>query len=229
MGFMQADPKKLAKKINYIFADDELLKTALRHRSIGKDSNERLEFLGDAILNFTIAAELFARYPQQREGELSRLRSNLVNEESLAALATNFELGDYLQMGVGERKSGGHHRASILADALEAIIGAIYLDRGIDTCVKTVLPWYEKRFSEITTESLKDYKTKLQEYLQAGKLELPKYEIISTTGEMHEQTFYVTCKIAALNLVTEGIGSTKQKAEQDAANKAMQQILESKS
>jgi ribonuclease-3 len=218
---MKTKLPELVTRIGYSFNDSALLNTALRHRSAGKNSNERMEFLGDSILNFTIAAELFKRYPELHEGELSRLRSNLVNEDSLAELARDFKLGDCLQLGIGERKSGGHHRTSILADAMEATIGAIYLDGGIEICRSTVLIWYDSRLNSLLTEAMKDPKTELQEYLQANKIDLPKYEIILTEGELHEQIFHVSCTIKKMRLITEGVGPSKQKAEQDAAKKAL--------
>jgi ribonuclease-3 len=221
---MASKLQELAKKLDYEFHDFKLLDTALRHRSTGKSSNERMEFLGDAVLNFIIASELYSLYPELREGELSRIRSNLVNEENLIELGTQFKLGNYLRLGIGESKSGGHKRPSIIADAMEAIIGAIFLDGGIESCRKAILTWQETKLKYLSLESLKDPKTKLQEYLQAKKLALPKYEVILTEGELHKQTFHVSCTISKLRLITEGIGPSKQKSEQDAAKKALDQI-----
>lgn len=210
----------LAKKLNYVFMDSALLNAALTHRSVRGNNNERLEFLGDSILNFIIAEALFHKYPKAKEGELSRLRALLVKGETLAVLANEFSLGDYLRLGVGELKSGGAQRESILADALEAIIGAIYLDGGFESCKQRILEWYESRFQNITPNKLlKDPKTRLQELLQANKYPLPAYDILKIEGEAHEQTFYVTCHVEGFNTATQGKGRSRRKAEQEAAKK----------
>ena len=208
---------KLEKNLDYKFKDRQLLNVALRHRSVGKLSNERMEFLGDAILNLIIAAELFHRYPKYREGDLSRLRSNLVKKDTLADLAKQFKLGDYLYLGAGERKSGGFRRASILADAMEAVIGAIYLDSNVTTCYKKVVTWYEDKLTGLTSAGQKDAKTELQEFLQAQKLPLPVYDIVATKGKSHNQIFYVECRVEGLEIITKGEGASKQEAQQNAA------------
>jgi ribonuclease-3 len=207
----------LEKKLGYKFKDPKLLNIALRHRSVGKNSNERMEFLGDAIVNFVIAAELYYKYPQLREGELSRLRSHLVRKETLADLAREFAVGKHLFLGAGEKKSGGFRRASILADAMEAIIGAIYLDSNIDICRQKVLQWYAQRLTDLEITATKDAKTELQELLQGQGLPLPTYKVVATKGKMHAKVFYVECNVAGLEIVTQGQGRSKQAAEQESA------------
>lgn len=217
--------EKLTQKLGYTFKDQSLLEAALSHRSIGNQNYERLEFLGDAILNFVIAAELFGRYPKAREGELSRLRANLVNGETLAILAKEFKVGECLRLGVGELKSGGFQRQSILADAMEAIIGAIYLDADLKTCQQQIKNWFTSRLDNITNFSvLKDSKTQLQEYLQAQKLPLPEYKILTIEGEAHAQTFNIECRVSGLSHVTAGTGSSRRKAEQQAAQKLLEYL-----
>ena len=217
--------EKLSQKLGYTFKDQSLLEAALSHRSIGNQNYERLEFLGDSILNFVIAAELFFRYPKAKEGELSRLRANLVNGETLAILAREYKIGDYLRLGIGELKSGGFQRQSILADAMEAIIGAIYLDSDVITCQRQIQNWFASRLDNITSLSvLKDSKTQLQEYLQAQKLSLPEYKILSIEGEAHAQTFHIECRVTGLDYTTAGIGSSRRKAEQQAAQKLLEYL-----
>ncbi len=215
---MNQDLYLLSKKIGYSFQNLELFKSALTHRSVRGSNNERLEFLGDSIVNFIIAEALYKRLPSAKEGELSRLRANLVKGETLAELAREFNLGHYLNLGPGELKSGGFRRESILADAIEAIIGAIYLDGGISECQQCVLKWYTERLQlQALQLYIKDAKTKLQEYLQSKGLELPNYEVLSIQGEAHEQTFHVSCIVASLVIKAEGVGSSRRKAEQEAA------------
>lgn len=215
---MPTQLEKLAKNLGYSFQNVSLLEAALSHRSVGNKNYERLEFLGDSILNFVIAAELFQRYPKAREGELSRLRANLVNEASLVILAKQFVLGDYLRLGAGELKSGGFQRESILADAMEAIIGAIYLDSDLATAQQHLLHWFGPRLEEVSVgEVAKDFKTQLQEYLQAHKLPLPEYKILNVEGEAHAQVFHVECHVTGVAAVTEGMGNNRRKAEQEAA------------
>lgn len=210
----------LSKRLSYTFKERSLLVAALTHRSVRGHNNERLEFLGDSILNFIIAEGLFHRYPKAKEGELSRLRAMLVKGETLATLANEFFLGDYLRLGVGELKSGGAQRESILADALEAIIGAIYLDAGFEECKQRVLGWYESRLQALSpSKMLKDPKTRLQELLQAKKYPLPSYDILKIEGEAHEQTFYVVCHVEGFVKDTQGKGRSRRKAEQEAAKK----------
>ena len=214
----------LEANLQYKFINQDLLDTALRHRSVGKISNERLEFLGDAVLNLIIAAELYNKYPNLREGQLSRLRSNLVRKETLAELAKGFAIGDFLYLGVGEKKTGGSGRASILADALEAIIGAIYLDSNINVCQQVILNWYTDRLTDLVSTSQKDPKTILQEYVQAHKLPLPAYEVVATEGKVHKQIFHIACKVAGLDIAAQGQGLSKQEAEQNAAKEFLEQL-----
>lgn len=218
----------LEKKLGYKFNDPKLLELALKHRSLGKNSNERLEFLGDSILNFVIAAELFRNYPKYLEGGLSRLRSNLVRKETLASLAKSFNLGEHLLVGESEKKSGGVNRSSILADTFEAIIGAVYLDSNIDTCNKKILEWYADKLSGLKLTGQKDSKTQLQELMQAKKRPLPHYQIIATEGKMHEQIFHISCQVEGLDIKTIGSGNNKQKAEQDAAEKFLVELRKSR-
>ena len=219
----------LERKIGYHFKDQGLLDLALTHRSYKGANNERLEYLGDAILSFVIAEYLFQNFSTAKEGQLSRLRSSLVKGVTLAEIGKEFKLGDYLNLGGGELKSGGFRRESIIADALEAVIGAIYLDSDHLTCQNVVLSWYTPRFSNLSLDNNeKDPKTRLQEYLQSIKKELPKYEVINVTGEAHEQTFFVECDIRSMNLKTNSEGSSRRIAEQKSAKQALA-ILEKKS
>ena len=215
----------LYKKIGYTFAESANLTKALTHRSANKKHNERLEFLGDAILGMIIAKELYQRFPQQPEGKLTRMRSNLVKGDTLAAIAREFSLGDLLLLGPGELKSGGFRRDSILADALEAIIGAIYLEAGLDVCEPIVLSWFTQRLSELDPQAVaKDDKTRLQEWLQAKKLPLPLYEVIDITGQSHEQIFYVECTVSGLDKATVGKGKSRREAEQKGARMAFEKL-----
>jgi ribonuclease III len=209
--------EQLSNNLGYVFQDKNLLKEALRHRSMGKISNERLEFLGDAALNFIIAAELFRLYPEIKEGDLSRLRANLVNGEELAELANELQIGEHIQFGSGELKSGGAKRKSILADTTEAIIGAIYLDGGIDACKERVLTWFNERLLSATQVTQKDPKTRLQELLQMCKMPLPVYDVAKITGVAHAQIFHVECKVAGIEFTTVGVGPSKRVAERSAA------------
>ena len=219
---------KLGRQIGYFFADLGLLELALTHRSFGGKNNERLEFLGDSILNYVIAEELFHRFPKAKEGELSRLRASLVKGDTLAELAREFKLGDYLKLGAGELKSGGFRRDSILADAVEGIIGAMYLDAGMDVCREHILNWYKARLDATSLKIVtKDAKTRLQEYLQARKHALPQYDVVQIVGEPHDQTFFVHCVIELFAEAIEGKGNSRRIAEQVAATKALK-ILEQK-
>lgn len=212
----------LQRKIGYTFNDITLLTLALTHRSFSGRNNERLEFLGDAILNFAAGEALFQRFPQAKEGQLSRLRSRLVKGETLAVLARGFGLGEYLRLGSGELKSGGFRRDSILADTTEAIIGAIYLDAGMDIARERVLAWLEQHFSELTlVDTNKDPKTRLQEFLQSRGADLPLYEVIDIQGEPHCRSFFVECQVNLLNEKTQGQGVSRRIAEQVAASKAL--------
>ncbi|GGK81473.1 ribonuclease 3 [Amphritea balenae] len=215
----------LAKKLGYQFKDSSLIELALTHRSHGKRNNERLEFLGDSILNFVIAEALYNRFPEAKEGQLSRLRALLVKGETLAELAREMKLGDYLRLGSGELKSGGFRRDSILADAVEAIIGAIYMDSDMDTCRPYILDWYKSRLAQTSLEDTqKDSKTRLQEFLQSRRAPLPAYELISVTGEAHKQTFEIRCSVTLLDQPTDGKGNSRRQAEQEAARKALESL-----
>jgi ribonuclease-3 len=217
--------EKLSQSLGYHFQNNLLLEAALSHRSVGNQNYERLEFLGDSILSFVIASELFKRYPKAKEGELSRLRASLVNGEMLASLAKEFKVGECLRLGIGELKSGGIHRQSILADAMEAIIGAIYLDSDLMTCQSRILQWFTNRLENLPAFSvLKDPKTKLQEYLQAQRMHLPEYKILSTEGEAHAQTFYVECVVIGFPHTSHGSGPSRRKAEQQAAIEMLELI-----
>jgi len=214
--------ERLQRRLGHQFADSELLTLALTHRSFAGRNNERLEFLGDAILNFVAGEALYERFPQAREGQLSRLRARLVKGETLAVLARGFELGEYLRLGSGELKSGGFRRESILADALEALIGAIYLDAGMDVARARVLDWLEGELQGLTlVDTNKDPKTRLQEFLQSRAVELPCYEVVDIQGEPHCRTFFVQCEIALLTDKTQGQGASRRIAEQVAAAAAL--------
>jgi ribonuclease-3 len=215
----------LLKKLEYSFNDIELLNEALTHRSYAAKNNERLEFLGDGILNFVIAHELFKQYPDVQEGDLSRLRANLVNKESLAVIAKQLELGDVIRLGSGELKSGGFRRPSILADAVESIFGAVYCDGGFEPCRELIVRLYANRLSSPTDlQSLKDPKTQLQELLQSRRFALPDYQVTNVTGQAHAQIFHVRCNIKPMNIDVSGEGKSRRKAEQVAAEKAIAKV-----
>jgi ribonuclease-3 len=205
------------------FAQPGLLEQALRHRSAGGPHNERLEYLGDALLNLSIAEQLFLRWPKADEGAMTRARAELVRESTLAAIARQLDLGARLILGPGEMKSGGHRRDSILADALEAVIAAVYLDAGFDACRKVVLPWFEPLLAGLPPlhQIGKDAKTRLQEWLQARQKPLPVYALIEEGGEEHARVFRVSCTLDAPALVTGGEGSSRRAAEQAAAEAAL--------
>jgi ribonuclease-3 len=212
----------LCRRLGYQFTQAALLEDALTHRSAGSQNNERLEFLGDAILNFTIAAELYQRFNQADEGELSRLRASLVNAQALAKLSRGLNLGECLTLGSGELKSGGFRRESILADALEAVFGAVYLDGGFEACRNLILRLYLDTLTDLPAAAdLKDPKTQLQEFLQSRKRPLPSYQVIEVSGESHAQTFIVECRAEGLPTATRGQGSSRRKAEQEAASNAL--------
>jgi ribonuclease-3 len=209
---------KLERLLGYHFKKKELLVTALTHRSMKGSHNERFEFLGDSILNFVVGNVLFHQMPHAKEGDLSRYRALLVCEETLATLAQEFHLSDYLILGVGELKSGGFRRKSILADAVEAIIAAIFIDADILTCQLIVQQWYATRIADVVKMKLKkDPKSALQELLQSKKFTLPQYEVIEITGDAHDQTFRIKCSVEGLEYVTEGTGQSRRAAEQEAA------------
>ncbi|RRQ21191.1 ribonuclease III [Thiohalobacter thiocyanaticus] len=208
----------LARRLCHEFGSPALLQQALTHRSAGNLNNERLEFLGDAVLGLVIADALYARYPRASEGDLSRLRASLVKKPTLAGIARELELGEHLQLGSGELKSGGFRRDSILADALEAVIGAVYLDAGFEAAAGLVLQLYQPRLQSLPeAAALKDPKTRLQEYLQSRHIELPDYQVIQVSGKAHAQTFEVECYIPGLDRRSRGRGSSRRKAEQAAA------------
>lgn len=209
----------LERLLDYTFADQVLLEQALTHRSAGSRNNERLEFLGDAILGSVVAAELYRRYPGAKEGELSRLRANLVRRESLAEIAQQLDLGQHLTLGAGERKSGGHRRDSILSDTVEALLGAIFLESGFAVCQRCILRLFSARLDALSdVASLKDAKTRLQEYLQSHHLPLPEYTVQEVSGEAHAQFFKVECSVADTGLSAgKGQGSSRRQAEQNAA------------
>jgi len=208
-------------KIGYRFTDLELLRRALTHRSFGTSHNERLEFLGDSVVNCVVALELYAKFPRLTEGELSRLRANIVNQPSLAAAAQQFSFGEQLLLGEGELRSGGARRPSMLADSVEAVIGAAFLDGGFEAArgvVRSLLGGMLDAIDPAT--SGKDPKTLLQEYLQSRKLALPQYAVVATRGEAHEQQFQVECTILELGIRSLGEGANRRSAEQEAARQA---------
>lgn len=213
-----ASQDKLQRKLGYAFADNDLINLALTHRSHGPANNERLEFLGDAILNFIIAEALYRRFDDASEGQLSRLRARLVKRRTLAEIARELDVGDCLIMGPGELKSGGFERDSILSDALEAIIGAMYIDSGIVETSDVVLGWFYSRLDELSPKkSHKDAKSRLQEFLQARQAELPEYVVTNIEGKAHDQTFYVECRSELLDSPAKGSGGSIRIAEQNAA------------
>jgi ribonuclease-3 len=214
----------LAKSVGYQFKDPRLLDSAVTHRSAGSGNNERLEFLGDAVLGQVVAEWLYHRFPDAAEGQLSRLRASLVKRETLAEIAREVALGDYLRLGSGELKSGGFRRDSILADALEAVFGAVLVDGGFTACHDCIHRLYARRFESVSVvDELKDPKTRLQEYLQSRKLALPEYEMVRVSGKAHNQRFDVECRVAGLDLVCVGKGSSRRKAEQAAAVAMLEQ------
>lgn len=215
----------LCRSLGYNFRDLGLLETALTHRSVGSHNNERLEFLGDAVLSFVISAELYRRFDSANEGVLSRLRASLVKGDTLALIAFDLKLGDYLNLGSGELKSGGFRRESILADALEAIFGAVYLDSDIERARQLILALYEDRIDAVQpAANLKDPKTRLQEFLQARRLSLPTYNVTAMEGEAHEQVFTVTCSVEGLAEPTIAAAASRRKAEQAAAELALRAL-----
>lgn len=217
--------QRLEERLGYQFLDQRQLQLALTHRSHGATNNERLEFLGDSILNFIVGEALFNRLPGAREGQLSRLRSQLVKGETLAELAREFQLSDCLILGEGELKSGGRNRDSILADSVEAIIGAIYSERGLDICRERVLTWFGSRLDAMGSNSTaKDPKSKLQEYLQAQRQPLPEYVVIAVGGEGHAQVFTIECRIAIAKVPTQASASSRREAEKQSAALMLKQL-----
>ncbi|EHR4994449.1 ribonuclease III [Vibrio parahaemolyticus] len=222
---MNSPIDKLERKLGYQFKDAGLINLALTHRSANSKHNERLEFLGDSILSFVIADDLYHRFPKVNEGDMSRMRATLVRGHTLAELGREFDLGDYLKLGPGELKSGGFRRDSILADAVEAIIGAIYLDSDIEKVRSIVLSWYNSRLEAIKPGvSQKDPKTRLQEFLQGRRKPLPVYTVTNIKGEAHNQEFTVECEVAGVDTPVIGKGTSRRKAEQAAAETALEQL-----
>ena len=222
---MQPHIDRLYRRLDYTFCKTAYLQQALTHCSAGEKNYERLEFLGDSILNLVISNALYHQYPERPEGQLSRLRAFLVKGDMLADIATEINLGDYLLLGQGELKSGGFRRRSILSDALEAVFAAIFLDSDFSQVQKVILFLYKDRLKDETLDAAaKDAKTQLQEYLQANKYPLPKYTVKQIIGEEHDQIFHIICHLATLNLSTEGKGETRRKAEQVAAKLMLAQL-----
>lgn len=222
---MNSPIDKLERKLGYQFKDAGLINLALTHRSANSKHNERLEFLGDSILSFVIADDLYHRFPKVNEGDMSRMRATLVRGHTLAELGREFDLGDYLKLYPGELKSGGFRRDSILADAVEAIIGAIYLDSDIEKVRSIVLSWYNSRLEAIKPGvSQKDPKTRLQEFLQGRRKPLPVYTVTNIKGEAHNQEFTVECEVAGVDKPVIGKGTSRRKAEQAAAETALEQL-----
>lgn len=215
----------LKQSLAYKFADESLLRQALTHRSAAGPNNERLEFLGDAVLDLVVTKLLFEETGDTSEGQLSRLRANLVKDTTLAEIATELGLGDHLVLGPGEKKSGGHHRSSILADALEAIFAAVYLDAGLTVASEVINRAYGDRFRQLPeAEDLRDPKSRLQEFLQSRQLALPRYELQRTSGKAHRQTFEVSCRVPELDAMTTGTGASRRDAEQQAALAMLEKI-----
>ena len=213
--------------IPYSFSDPDLLSLALSHRSVGRVNNERLEFLGDSILNFVVSARLFDLKPSDNEGELSRLRARVVRGESLAKLAQAIKLGDFIKLGEGELKSGGYKRSSILADALEAVFGAIYLDGGFAACEAAILHICNPMIADLPdAQELIDPKTRLQEWLQAKGFGLPVYTLLSEKGPPHKKHFLIQCEASAVDIKLTGSGSSSKKAQQAAASAVLDVIAE---
>ena len=218
-------PQRLEAALGHGFGRPELLRQALTHRSFGSSHNERLEFLGDSLLNCVIAGALYQRFAALKEGELSRLRASLVRQETLAEIARGLGLGELLQLGEGELKSGGARRPSILADALEALFGAIYVDAGFDAVRRVIERLYEPAMARIDpNDNGKDPKTALQELLQGRHLPLPRYTLLATSGEAHAQQFEIECVVADLGIRSTGTGASRRIAEQQAAQRAIAEI-----
>ncbi len=219
----------MGDRLRHRFASPELLAQALTHRSAGAPHNERLEFLGDGVVNLLVAEALYLRWPKADEGALTRARAELVREAALAAIARELQLGERLTLGPGEMKSGGHRRDSILADALEAVVAAIYLDAGFEACRDAVLPWFEAPLAALPVgKPEKDAKTRLQEWLQARQKPLPAYELVEESGEEHARLFRVRCATTEPPLSAEGEGSSRRNAEQAAAAAMMQLLADQK-
>ncbi|NVJ61798.1 MAG: ribonuclease III [Gammaproteobacteria bacterium] len=213
-------------RLDYHFSNQLFLTQALTHRSAKGQNNERLEFLGDSVLGFVIASALYQRFPKATEGQLTRLRASLVKEKTLAEVGKELELGDILILGAGELKSGGYRRASILSDTVEAILGAILLDSNLETVQKVIQRLFDSRLNHLNLDTAeKDPKTRLQEWLQSRKLNLPEYLVERSEGQDHNKTYWVSCCISERDLSVVGQGTSRRKAEQAAAEKALEHIL----
>jgi len=221
-------PAKLCKKLDYEYQNPEHLYLALTHRSASGHHNERSEFLGDSVLNFVIAHALFEAYPKATEGDLSRYRATLVKKDALAEIARELDLGNYIRLGTGELKSGGYRRDSILADTVEAIIASVLLDTGFNGAKALILRLYKDKIITVADHSLKDAKSRLQEFLQSRKYKLPVYTVESVEGDAHDQFFEVLCEIVEFKLSVSGQGKSRRRAEQVAAEKALEIIGDGK-
>ena len=224
---MIQEPEKLARKLGLRFSQPDIIRRALTHRSANADNNERLEFLGDSVLGFVIAERLYQKFTEADEGVLSRLRATLVNQTSLANIARKLHLGDYLILGSGELKSGGYRRDSILSDAMEALIGALLLDQGMEACRVWILDLFAEQIDGLSLRDWKkDPKTRLQESMQARGLQLPLYSLRSVVGQPHEQSFVVECQVSLTDETCEGRGSSRKRAEQESAEKMLAKLAE---
>jgi ribonuclease III len=220
------DLERFSESIGYRFNDTDLLARALTHRSHSAAHNERLEFLGDSVVNCAVALALYRKFPELTEGELSRLRASLVSQPSLAAIAKRHDFGAYLRLGEGEVKSGGARRPSMIADAVEAVVGAAFLDGGFDAANTVVEALFGEALKNIDPRSsAKDAKTRLQEYLQSRRLQLPRYTVTAIRGEAHEQMFEIECEVSELGIRSHGEGTSRRSAEQDAARAAYEQAM----
>ena len=218
-----AQLERLQNRIGYTFSDQSLLSQSLVHHSFGMHNNERMEFLGDSILNFIVAEALYTKFPAANEGELSRLRARLVRQETLAQIARDFQLGEFLTMGPGELKSGGFKRDSILSDALEAVVGAMLLDSNVEVVITRVNNWFTHRLAKLSTNDLqKDAKSTLQEYLQGEGESVPEYVLIKVLGKSPNQEFEMECRCAMLKTPAISTGTSTKRAEQNAAAMALQ-------
>ena len=226
---MVSNITQLQRRLGYVFNDPTLLSLALSHRSFASANNERMEFLGDAILGLVVTDYLYQQFPDAREGELSRMRSHIVRGESLAEVAKQLELGTDILLGPGEMKSGGHRRDSILGDTVEALLGAVYLDKGIDAARDRIYDWFKSLFdSALEIKPLKDSKTTLQEWLQQRGKSLPDYKLVDTGGEAHSRLFTVSCKIDAVGQEMTAIATSRRRAEQMVAEQLLTELEKNK-
>ena len=220
----ETELSELEAALGYSFVDKSLLIRALTHKSVGSDNNQRLEYLGDAVLGYVVARRLFATRPDDGEDIMTLMRASVVKGETLAQVAADVGIAQHLRLGVGERRSGGHKRASILADALEAIVGAVHEDGGIEPAEKLVNELLGRRLQELDLDTIKDAKTRLQELLQGSGLALPEYEVVGTQGLDHQQTFSVRCRVDALGVELVAEGSSRRSAEKQAAQAMLVRI-----